>query len=65
MVQLLIKFGANVNEQDDDINTPLHLAVQLVDATLVQLLLDNDAKPIAENSYEQNLTYICNIFQSL
>ena len=28
MVQLLIKFGANVNEQDDDINTPPHLAAQ-------------------------------------
>ena len=53
MVQLLIKFGANVNEQDDDLNTPLHLAAQLMDTTLVQLLLDNRANPNAENAHGQ------------
>ena len=53
MVQLLIKFGANVNKQDGDLNKFLHLAAQLVDATLVQLLLDNDANPSTENAHGQ------------
>ena len=53
IAQLLIQFGANVNEQDHYLNTPLHLAAQLMDTTLVQLLLDNRANPNAENAHGQ------------
>ena len=35
MVQLLVDFGANVNKQDDHLNTPLHLTAQLADITLI------------------------------
>ena len=49
MVQLLINFGANVNEQEDDPNTALHISAQLTHTTLVHLLLDNEADPNTEN----------------
>ena len=49
MVQMLISFGENVNEQDDDLDTLLHLPAQLTDTSLVQLILDNEVDPNTEN----------------
>ena len=53
MMRLLINFGKTANEQDYDLNTVLHLSAQLIDAALVQLLLDNEADPSAENVHGQ------------
>ena len=43
VVQLLLRFGADVDAQDDSHNTPLHHAAAVGDAELVRTLLERGA----------------------
>ncbi|MEQ8173813.1 MAG: ankyrin repeat domain-containing protein [Syntrophomonadaceae bacterium] len=50
LISLLIKHGANINAQDADLNTPLHLAVLGAYFEGAELLVQNGADPGIKNS---------------
>lgn len=50
-VKLLLNYGANVNTQDKNRNTPLHSAVQSGHTEIVKLLLKKGANPLLKNKY--------------
>ncbi|KAM0562338.1 hypothetical protein ACHAPJ_002027 [Fusarium lateritium] len=45
MIRMLVKNGADVNAQDGDLNTPLHLAIDAGSLELVKVLLQEGADP--------------------
>ena len=45
IIKLLIEYGADPNIQDEDGNTPLHIAVGNDDSEITELLLTNGADP--------------------
>jgi ankyrin repeat protein len=49
-VQFLLKYGADVNAQRDDLWTPLHLALSLGKLKVARLLLDHQADVHARNN---------------
>jgi len=51
-VQALLKAGADVSRQDNDLNTALHLAVQKSNAEMVADLLNAGADPMIKNKQQ-------------
>lgn len=49
IIRLLLKYGANIDEQDIDLNTPLHIACQNNQHDIVNILLENKANINAKN----------------
>ena len=56
-VQLLLKYGADVNAEQDDLSTPLHLAARNGNLTGARLLLTHGAKVNARNL--EGMTPLC------
>jgi ankyrin repeat protein len=54
IVELLLKHGANVNEQDAKGNSALHVAITADKHRIVQLLLQHDADPNLPNARKQS-----------
>lgn len=54
IVELLLKYGANVNEQDDKGNAAIHTAILAEKHRIVQLLLQNSANPNLPNARKQS-----------
>ena len=62
VLNLLIRFGANVNYQDEDLQTPLHYATEYKNYKLLKVLMQNGANPnlkddVGESSIEKTLQY--------
>ena len=62
ILNLLIGFGANVNYQDEDLQTPLHYATEYENYKLLKVLMQNGANPnlkddVGESSIEKTLQY--------
>jgi ankyrin repeat protein len=53
LIQLLIKYGAHVNEEDDDGDTPLHWSVRQSDLQIAKQLLQYGADIFAVNEDEE------------
>lgn len=53
LADILIKFGANVNEPDSFNVTPLHLAIAKEEVELATTLLENGADPLFKNDQEE------------
>jgi ankyrin repeat protein len=53
-IKKMIELGANLDIQDDEGNTPLHVACREHDENKVKLLLDAGANPNIPNNYEKN-----------
>lgn len=60
LVNLLLKYKANVNQQDIEGNTPLMIAIINNQIETVKILLDNGANPNINNKNGQNCLYITN-----
>ena len=61
LVNELIKNGININEKDEDMDTPLHIACRENNLKLVKLLIVNGADINDENQYEETPLFIaCN-----
>ena len=63
IVRLLLDLGANVNAQDKDLASPLHLASSrassdIMGSGVALVLLDNDAEVNAVNIHDQNSLHI-------
>lgn len=48
-VSLLLEFGANVNVQDNELDTCLHMAIEIRHEIMIRLLLDKGADPLVKN----------------
>jgi ankyrin repeat protein len=57
IVEMLIKFKANVNEEDGDGETPLSTAIKLNSAPMVELLVKSGAPVNIDLQLDQNITY--------
>ena len=61
LVKELIENGININEKDENMNTPLHIVSNNNNFKLVKLLIDNGADINDENQYDQTPLFIaCN-----
>lgn len=60
-LRLLLQHGASVAIQDDDLNTPLHLAAHSGNPETTALLLENGAQSYAQNLNSQTPLSICMI----
>ena len=63
--QLLMDEMSDINEEDDELDTPLHWAVLLGNAQAVQFLLINGAEVGAINKHKNNVIMIACINQRL
>ena len=45
MIELLLRYGANINALDQDKKTPLHYAAEQGVSTIIPLLIKNGALP--------------------
>ncbi len=59
MVDFLLSCGANINCQDIDLNTPLHLAAKLGYERLTDYLIKRNADFMIKNSYQEKAFDIC------
>ena len=69
---ILLKHGANVNAQNDDKDTPMHLAIRSLRIDIVHILLKHGSDPKIEGfhnkdciqtAYESNLLDLAEILE--
>lgn len=53
LVKILLEHGVNVNQADDNLNTPLHWAVEYDNYEIVELLLQHGANTRAVDGLEE------------
>ena len=58
-VRLLIGHGADVNARDEDSWTPLHAAAAVGNASIIKLLLQNNADPFATTIFDERPIDLC------
>jgi ankyrin repeat protein len=61
MVKLLLKYGAEVNVQANNQDSPLHDAAENNHYDVVKLLLNNGADPFVKNAYDRTPLDVCNL----
>ena len=54
MMELLLAYNADVSAEDDDGNTPLHLATRVGNVKVVKMLLDRISSPAKTSRGEEN-----------
>jgi hypothetical protein len=62
IARLLIEYGAEVNQTDDDLNTPLIYAAELNNMEICKILVDRGADPLHKNLKEKRASDYAVIF---